>query len=320
MNVCQICQKKDFFTVHTFREIMYGFDEKFEYLECPYCNSLQIKNVPEDISMYYGDNYNSFQNIPKLKDNRIKAFLKKERAKVCLGNKNIFRKILASIYKPPEYFEWLKKVNLTHQSSILDIGCGAGHLLVRMRKDGFYRLMGTDMFLTDDIFYENGVSIYKKDMKEIERKFDFIMLHHSFEHMFDPIETLKKLYKLLKNDRFILIRIPVFGSLAWEKYGAGWVQLDAPRHFYSYSKKTIEFMAELTGFQIADVIFDSTEFQFWGSEQCLKGISLSDETSFGINPGKSIFSHYQIKKFKQRALELNKNSEGDQACFYLYKE
>lgn len=320
MNPCKICSKKSSFKVHTFREIMYGFDEEFKYFECPYCNSLQIKNAPENISRYYGNNYNSFQNIPKLKDNRIKAFLKKERTNACIENKNIFRTILTSIYKPPEYFEWFKRVNLNHQSSILDIGCGAGHLLIRMKKDGFSQLKGTDLFIPDDILYENGVKVYKKELTELDEKFDFIMMHHSFEHMLNPIQTFKNIYKLLKKDRFLLLRIPVFGNFAWREYGPNWVQIDAPRHFYSYSKKSIEYLAELAGFRIADVVYDSTEFQFWGSEQCLKGISLSDENSFGINPDNSIFSSRKIKAFKKKAVELNENNDGDQACFYLYKE
>ena len=67
------------------------------------------------------------------------------------------------------------------------------------------------------------------------------------------------------------------------------------------------------------VEFDSTEFQFWGSEQYLKGISLRDKRSLAENPRKSIFSKNQIRHFVRQAVELNRNGDGDAACFYLYK-
>ena len=33
----------------------------------------------------------------------------------------------------------------------------------------------------------------------------------------------------------------------------------------------------------------------------------------------SIFSKKQIAEFSTKAIDLNKNDDGDQACFYLYK-
>ncbi len=299
---------------------MYGMGDSFEYFECPGCRTLQIKDVPEDLSGYYGSGYYSFQNVPNLFDNRFKAFLKKNRARAGTGEKGFLKKLLAFFYRPPEYFEWLKKTKVHLESSILDVGCGSGHLLISMKKDGFLHLRGLEKFIEDDVAYGNGVIIYKGALDGILERFDLIMLHHSFEHMPDPLKELKHLYRLLKNDSFALIRVPVFGTFAWKEYGPDWIQIDAPRHLFLYSVKSMEYLAEKSGFKLVEVVFDSTEFQFWGSEQCRRGINLWDENSVAKNPKNGIFSPRQIRAFKKRARVLNQNKDGDQACFYLYKD
>jgi hypothetical protein len=72
-------------------------------------------------------------------------------------------------------------------------------------------------------------------------------------------------------------------------------------------------------FQITDIVFDSTEFQFWGSEQYAKDIPLRSNRSYAENPEQSIFSRKEIESFRNRAAELNQKKEGDSASFYLYK-
>jgi hypothetical protein len=81
----------------------------------------------------------------------------------------------------------------------------------------------------------------------------------------------------------------------------------------------MQLLADGAGFEVLDVVFDSTEFQFWGSEQYRCGIPLEDDRSFSANPERSIFSPDDMRQFRARAAELNALRDGDQACFYLYK-
>jgi 2-polyprenyl-3-methyl-5-hydroxy-6-metoxy-1,4-benzoquinol methylase len=74
------------------------------------------------------------------------------------------------------------------------------------------------------------------------------MLHHSFEHMDNPCGVLKQIDKLLNPDGELLIRIPVSDSFAWRKYGVDWFQLDAPRHFFLHTTKSIALLAKNSGF------------------------------------------------------------------------
>ncbi len=319
MATCKICHNSERNKSFSFREMMYGTQESFEYFQCAECGCLQIKETPEDISRYYADDYYSFRPPDALTDNFLKAFFKNQRAKGYFLGKNLFRTLLLKIYPPPDYFEWLTKVKITFESEILDVGCGDGRLLIRMRKDGFENLTGVDAFIEKNINYDSGVKILKTELSNLNKQFDFIMLHHSFEHMPNPIEVLQELYRLLKSNRYVLVRIPVASSYAWEKFGENWVQLDVPRHLFLHTSKSMNLLAIQAGFKLEEIIFDSTEFQFWGSEQYCRGISLRDRKSLAENPKNSIFTKKQINVFKAKADALNKKHAGDQACFYLYK-
>jgi hypothetical protein len=68
-----------------------------------------------------------------------------------------------------------------------------------------------------------------------------------------------------------------------------------------------------------DLEFDSTEFQFLGSELYLRDIPLKNGNRYFENHRGPIFAKEQIEAFKEKAIELNKKNDGDQACFYLYK-
>jgi SAM-dependent methyltransferase len=51
-------------------------------------------------------------------------------------------------------------------------------------------------------------------MADMEGAYDFVMLHHTFEHMPAPAEAMQHIARLLKPGRFLLIRIPVADSHA----------------------------------------------------------------------------------------------------------
>ena len=145
------------------------------------------------------------------------------------------------------------------------------------------------------------------------------MLNHVFEHMPEPFSVMKEINRLLNDGAFALIRIPVAGSYSQKKYGANWVGMDPPRHLFIHTKKSIQILAEKSGFELADVCYDSSEFQFLASEKYKRGIPLRTEKSFYDNPDKSVFTKEQIAKYRKKAEELNKKGEGDAACFYLKK-
>jgi hypothetical protein len=79
----------------------------------------------------------------------------------------------------------------------------------------------------------------------------------------------------------------------------------------------MRILAERSNLVLKDVIYDSTAFQFWASEQYVREIPFYSERSFTLNPLKSTIPLAQLPIFEMKAEALNRDGRGDQAAFYL---
>ncbi len=299
--------------------MMFGSRDEFNYIECAVCGCLQLDNIPSDISGYYPSDYYSLQPAFEKKSNKLAGYFKRRYAAHILGDENLIGKIYLKAHGIERHFEWLSRAGAGLNSGILEVGCGAGKMLLKLSVFGFKNLTGIDPFIVSDIYYRNGVKVLKRTLSEADGLFSFVMLHHAFEHILDPLDALKQLNRLMLPDGVALIRIPVADSYSWEHYGIDWVQLDAPRHTFIHTRKSMEILADKAGFKIMDVLCDSTAFQFYGSEQYINNIPLRDPRSYSVSAENSIFTKEQIKRFEEKAKKLNSEDRGDQACFYLRK-
>lgn len=313
---CKICGNEKENELYEAREMMFGYRDVFQYVQCSQCHCLQITNVPQNISKYYPDNYYSYQARPNR--NRIEKFLIRLRNIYALCGRGFIGRLLY-IKHPIQGLRSLSLSAVGKDTSILDVGCGAGGLLCSLHELGFKNLLGVDPFNAQDIEYANGLRILRREIHGIRDKWDIVMFHHSFEHIPDPCKTLQTVSGLLAPDGHCLIRIPISSSYAWKHYEVNWVQLDAPRHCYLHSVESMQILANQAKLDLYNVAYDSTSFQFWGSEQYINNIPLRDCHSYAENPGKSMFSREDICAFDKRAKELNEKEQGDQAVFYLRK-
>lgn len=336
---CKICSNEFKNLVHNVSEVMFGTGKKYQYLECSRCGCLQIINPPTDISEFYPADYYSFSGFKTFEDNRTKNLIKnfrgkffKLRGKLYFNSNPILRFLsgkffdfflpasqpLASL-KSPFFFELLDEIKPDFNKKILDVGCGAGYGLVLMNQYGYTNLTGIDPFIKKDIFYNKNVRILKKEFGEVHDLYNIVLFQHSFEHMPEPSKIFEHLNSVTDKNSDVIISIPVADSFAWKNYKTNWVQIEAPRHYFIHTKKSIEMLATNYGFSVNKIKYDSDEFQFWGSEQCRKGIPIMHKKSYANSTHNSIFSKSQIKEFRKQAKELNASGLGDQAVFYLKK-
>lgn len=297
---------------------MFGWREAFEYLECARCGCLQIAEIPADLARYYpSEGYYSYK-APKNKS--VPAWLlglRRARTRYFLGEFSLPGAVLGMLSRRPEHFDWFRGRGVRLDSRLLDVGCGAGGLLLKLRREGFRSLLGADPFIQHDIDYGNGVRILKRGVDALEGQYDFIMLHHSFEHMPDSAAALRALSPRLAPGGTLLLRIPVADSWARRQYGLNWMAWDAPRHLYLHTRRSMALLAAGAGLEIAEVVHDSSGQQFSSSELYIRGVPYVEHGKY--RPGKrpDAFTQAEWDGFQARAAELNRRGEGDTACFYL---
>ncbi|MDR1849786.1 MAG: class I SAM-dependent methyltransferase [Zoogloeaceae bacterium] len=304
MNQCKICNSTQEHPILVAREMMFGFRDEFLYFQCVACGCLQIAEIPENMSRYYPDDYYSFKQVP------IGIF--KKIAMYFLANAYMLG---LTVLRHGPYLKFPSRTSVlgvlkhcSKKDAILDVGSGAGNFLLEMKNWGFSNLTGIDPYIEKDIFYPSGVKVLRQTTHEHEGKYDIIMLNHSFEHMSEPHAVFKDLARLLNDSGILLIRVPVSDSFAFRKYRNNWFQLDAPRHFFLHTTRSMSYLAKNNGFLIEDVIYDSIEAQILESEGYCRDIPL-----LATKKNTSSF----IKKCRKFAKHLNEMKDGDQCCFIL---
>jgi SAM-dependent methyltransferase len=227
-------------------------------------------------------------------------------------------KMLNTLF-PKHELDFLKFLEIKEDTRIMDVGCGSGRLLHFLGDQGMKYLLGVDPFIEKDIVLANGVHIQRATLQQQSGEWDILMFHHSFEHVPDPLETLSVAAKLLRPGGTCVISIPIVTEGAWKRYGVHWVQLDAPRHICLHSIQSLTLLGSRCDLEVTNIFFNSSEFQFWGSEQYKKGLPLLDPQTKTVRPNPALFSNSDMKRFRREARMLNRRSEGDCAFFFLKK-
>ncbi|MEQ1761627.1 MAG: class I SAM-dependent methyltransferase [Pyrinomonadaceae bacterium] len=292
---------------------MFGTRDEFDYLECPGCGTVQIDEIP-DLALYYPESYYSFEAS---RTSALKHGLSTIAAKIFHLSRHLpFSDTLFSIGDIDARLidrglglKSVLRLDPERDSRILDVGCGSAELLLVLADLGFTSLTGIDKFLAKEN-NDGGIKLKADEISEVEGEFDLVMFHHSLEHVPDPIAALEDAHRLLELGGTCLVRIPLL-SYAWEKYGVNWVGLDPPRHLVLMTDQTMRRIVEEAGFEVAEVIYDSTSFQFSASEKYSLDIPL-------VNAGEP-FSKRQLREWDKEAKRLNRLGRGDQAAFFLKK-
>ncbi len=130
---------------------------------------------------------------------------------------------------------------------LLDIGCGDGGFLHRM-KDRGWSVAGLDFDHRAARAAEEKYGIEVKvcrleDMGCPDNSFDAITMNHVIEHVFDPVATLREVCRILKPGGMVVAVTPNADSMGLRIYGPNWRGLEPPRHIQIFSPQALETAA-----------------------------------------------------------------------------
>jgi len=301
---CVVCGPEVRSIEYSVREVMFRTGESFLYQECTSCGSLGLSHVPENLSKYYDSaTYYSFGGLSERWNHpRFRHPISRRIARI---NTAIYLRTGHGFGKP-----YTRLAGIKPKDRILDIGCGEGANLFILHVLGYRHLCGIDPFLGQDRVLAPGVPLLRSSHNDAMGEYDWVMMHHAFEHVPDPLETLASVKRLLSPRGHALIRMPLMGSHAWRTYGRNWVQIDAPRHLHIYTIAGFRRLVEKAGFTIEKIFFDSDSFQFWGSEMAAMG-------ELYTNGPNEQYGATQMREWTEQAETLNRAADGDQVGYVI---
>jgi 2-polyprenyl-3-methyl-5-hydroxy-6-metoxy-1,4-benzoquinol methylase len=138
---------------------------------------------------------------------------------------------------------------------LLDIGCGSGLFLARMRELG-WRVCGLE---PDEHAARIGRERYGLDIRShsvddfASGSFDAVTLHHVIEHVPDPAGLLASVYRVLGPHGQLVVVTPNQRSLGRQLFQRTWIHWDPPRHLHVFSPRSLASAARRAGFQSSSI-------------------------------------------------------------------
>jgi SAM-dependent methyltransferase len=139
---------------------------------------------------------------------------------------------------------------------VLDVGCGSGEFLQRMRTRG-WDVVGVE---PDPVAAARARSA-ELDVRDgsladaafADDTFDAIVLSHVIEHVHDPIALLRECGRVLRPGGVLLIMTPNLERIGHRRFGADWRGLEPPRHLHLFSSRSLSTSVRLAGLDLAEV-------------------------------------------------------------------
>ncbi len=155
--------------------------------------------------------------------------------------------------------------------SALDIGCGRGLLLNKLKERG-WDPHGTELSEEAAAYARDRLNLpvttkTLEDARFADNSFDLVILWHVLEHVPDPRSTLREVSRILKPGGTLLVAVPNFGSPEARMAGPGWFHLDVPRHLTHFTYRSLREALAGAGLQVDKASYISLEYDFFSFVQ-----------------------------------------------------
>ncbi len=250
---CHLCGRDEFTALFPVRDGWFHLPGEFTLGRCRNCGLVYLNPRPQeqDMHQYYPDNY------PPFSQQGDQAWLERTWERF-LG---LFRADL-HLFKDAA------------GGRLLDVGCGSGKYLEKMKARG-WSVSGVDVSaLAAAEARKKGLDIFTGSLKgsrQPAEHFDAVVLMHVLEHIHEPGALLDEVHRILKQDGRLVIEVPNFGSWEARLFGACWSAIDPPRHLFLFTPATLGKLLERSGFVVERVGYNPTPVSLARSFQQVLG-------------------------------------------------
>lgn len=238
---CYLCGSAEATALVTAEDDLTGKPGRFNFVTCSRCGlSYQSPRLKLDhIRAYYDDEYIAHRKKTDwgvLTPFYRRAMDKHDRDKAALVSRYL---------------------TLGPQNAVLDVGCGAGTFLAKVKTRFGASATGVDFKDLSGLPWMQGVEFrcglfYEQDFGA--RRFDLITMWHFLEHDYDPPRTLRAARGLLKQDGRLVIEVPRLDCATWRLYRERWPGLQAPQHTILFDRKSLLAMVERAGLEVVEYL------------------------------------------------------------------
>ena len=146
---------------------------------------------------------------------------------------------------------WKGKTN--PPSSVIDLGCATGHMLVPFQTKGYDPVVGIDFSKWAVEWGKSnlGIDLRCQDMDALrlgkEEMFDCIIFWDSLEHAQKPRQLLRKLYAHSPEEAVMIVQMPDVDQFGDNPDHPFW---SLYQHAFHYNEETLTKLMELEGFSV----------------------------------------------------------------------
>jgi len=260
---CLLCGNEGNLLYRGMRDFLFGAPGFWSLMQCPNCGLVWLnpRPLPDDIGKLYSQYYT--HQIPEHPKKNLAGIRKRVKASIlqsCFGyrmdgSNRILGSVLGRIGLLEEIIgSGVRYLKAGDKGRLLDVGCGNGLFLDRMRQYGWdvtgVEPDGCAVSVAREKF---GLEVFHGSLEEAmfpEGCFDAITVNHVIEHISDPIRLLKECRCVLRPGGKLVVMTPNIESLGARVFCEYWRGLEVPRHLFLFAPQSLRACTKAAGLNI----------------------------------------------------------------------